>query len=185
MLASRVPEPENVPSSDWERIFREVNEWRGACMHHFTSIEYAVTQTLIELHAAKPENVRLRHLIGQRFEDLAQAIGPEGPFAGSNKIAHACLMAFRDRHEAFRTLLCHSQLTVSVEISGRWILVAENLSIRTNRADKITLVLRKSDAEKRLIELKKDGQKLSFHLGNLRRGLTDSEVVRQNRQVEV
>jgi hypothetical protein len=156
---------------NWAEVFRDVNEWRGACIHHYTSVEQAVTETLLDLHAAKPTTgaVRLRHLIGQRLEDLAIAIGPQGPFADAGKHACQTLTDFRDRHEAFRTLLCHSQLTVSVDIQGRWLVVAESLSIRANRAERATVVIKQAEAAARLVDLKRDGQKLSAHLGSLRK----------------
>jgi hypothetical protein len=176
-----MPEPSDssVKASsvaNWDQVFRDVNEWRGACIHHFTSVEQAVTETLLDLHAAKPAAgaVRLRHLIGQRFEDLACAIGADGPFADAGKQASQSLTDFRDRHEAFRTLLCHSQLAVSVDIHGRWLVVAENLSIRGHRAERTTAVIKQADAASRLSDLKRDGQKLSALLGLVRKAVNSS-----------
>lgn len=162
-----------IPDKGWEPILAEVNAWRGACLHHFTAVEHAVTETLLTLHTACPEGakVRLRHLIGQRFEDLAAAIGPEGPFAGAGKASSASLANFRERHEAFRTLLCHSQMTVSVEVSGKWVVVARNLSIRASQADPTVTVVEQAEAAARLAELKRDGQKLSAQLGSLRKAV--------------
>ena len=162
-----------IPNEGWERILAEVNAWRGACMHHFTAVEHAVTEALLALHAACPANtkVRLRHLIGQQFEDLAAAISPEGPFAATGKVSSGSLAYFRERHEAFRTLLCHSQMTVSVEVSGKWIVVARNLSIRGSQADHAVTVIEQADATIRLAELKRDGQKLAAQLGSLRKAV--------------
>ena len=66
-------------------------------MHHFSQIEIAVTQTLFALDAAKPdgESLRLRHLIGQEYEDLEAAICRSGPFSNSGKSACDALSKYR------------------------------------------------------------------------------------------
>lgn len=158
-------------SIDWGSIFSEVNSWRGACMHHFSMVEAAVTETLLALSDAMPSQavVRLRHLIGQRFEDLAAAIGPGGPFEDAGKYALSELTRFRENHEAFRTVLCHGTVKVTVEHNGRWLLLIRTLSIRSRQPDRTMLALEQSEAETKLAALKRDGTKLASHLGQLRK----------------
>ena len=64
----------------WARIALEVNAWRGACIQSFAQADAAVTETLLFLSTTgeRGKAVQLRHLLGQRLEDLALAIGPEG-----------------------------------------------------------------------------------------------------------
>lgn len=173
MTESNISTMSVFPKEGWDPIFCEVNAWRGACLHHFTAVEHAITETLLALKAGCPDKakVRLRHLIGQQFEDLATAISSEGPFAEAGKASSASLALFRERHEAFRTLLCHSQMSVSVEVSGKWIVVARNLSIRGSQADRAVTVIEQSEAALRLAELKRDGQKLAAQLGSLRKAI--------------
>lgn len=66
----------------WESAWSAVNAWRGECMQCLAHSETAVTETLMTLSAVPQRGlaVRLRHHIGQRFQDLADATGPEGPF---------------------------------------------------------------------------------------------------------
>ena len=155
----------------WDDIFAEVNAWRGACMHHFSTVEMSVTETLLVLGAVKEDGqkVRLRHLIGQRFEDLAAAIGADGPFADKGKAAHAELSQYRASHEAFRALLCHGVAKVSVDHSGQWILLIRSLSIRARQAERGTLVMEQGEANTVLAKLKRDGQNLASVLGQLRK----------------
>ena len=87
-------------------------------------------------------------------------------------IASAALANFRTRHEAFRTLLCHGTVKVSVERNGNWVLVLRTLSIRGRQADRATEVLEQSAAQVRLADLKRDGQKLAAALGQIRKTLT-------------
>jgi len=163
--------PKPIPIS-WDAIFAEVNSWRGACMHHFSMVETAVTETLLALSAAPEKTtVRLRHLIGQRYEDLTAAIGPEGPFEDVGKHAFPQLVQFRENHEAFRTLICHGTVKVTVEHNGRWLLLIRTLSIRSRQPERTTLALEKSDAEHRLAALKHDGTKLASVLGQLRKAV--------------
>ena len=163
---TRSPQP-----IDWDAIFSDVNSWRGACIHHFSVAETAVTETLLTLSAAAQGEiaVRLRHLIGQRFEDLAAAIGLGGPFEEVGLHALAELSQYREKHEAFRALLCHGIFKVTVEHNGQWILLIRSLSIRSRQPDRATLALEQSEAEARLAGLKRDAQKLASILGQLRK----------------
>jgi len=159
----------------WDAIYASVNAWRGECMHHFSVAEYAVTETLLALDGAKPEGatIQLRHLIGQRFEDLAAAIGPDGPFAENGKSAAGTLAVYRERHEAFRTQLCHGRINVSVQCSGQWVLVLRGLTISKRQVCSDTVVLEQALAEGRLRELKRDGQRLAVSLGQLRKAVSE------------
>lgn len=155
----------------WETIYSRVNAWRGECMHHFSAVEHAVTQTLLAFDGAKPDGatIRLRHLIGQRFEDLAEAIGSNGPFADAGRIAAKTLAHYREHHEAFRTQLCHGHIAVSVGQNGQWLLVLRTLSIRGRQADIGLGVIEQSNALSRLDDLRRDGRKLAAVLGQLRK----------------
>ncbi|MEI9411045.1 hypothetical protein [Mesorhizobium salmacidum] len=169
-----VTSDETTPSLqpiDWDAIFSEVNSWRGACIHHFSMVETAVTETLLLLNATAQGEiaVRLRHLIGQRFEDLLAAISPGGPFEEVGRHALAELSQYRETHETFRALLCHGMIKVTVEHNGQWILLIRSLSIRSRQPDRTTLALEQSEAEDRLAALKRDGKKLSSVLGQLRK----------------
>jgi hypothetical protein len=156
---------------DWDAIFSEVNSWRGACIHHFSMVETAVTETLLALSAtAQGETVvRLRHLIGQKFEDLAAAVGTDSPFEEVGRHALAELSRYREKHEPFRTFLCHGAVKVTVEHGGQWILFIRLLSIRSRQPDRSVLALEQSEAEARLATLRRDGQKLASALGQLRK----------------
>jgi hypothetical protein len=151
----------------WHEVHAAVNAWRGCCMHHFAQVEHAVTESLLALHHALPGQIGLRHLIGQRFEDLAAAVAEGGPLPHLQ--TREALARYRAAHEGFRTLLCHGQFGVSIEISGRWLLVVDSLSIKSRQAVRTTEVIREGEAEQRLAELKRDGQRLTCALGQLRR----------------
>ncbi|MEQ1940798.1 hypothetical protein ABMA32_00100 [Mesorhizobium sp. VNQ89] len=164
-----------LQSIDWNLIFSEVNCWRGACMHHFSMVETALTETLLVLSALDEGKtvVRLRHLIGQRFEDLALAIGPDGPFEAVGRHALTDLSRFRENHEAFRTLICHGTVKVTIEHNGRWLLLIRTLSIRARQPDRSILAMDQSEAEAKLAELKRDGTKLASLLGQLRKAVAN------------
>ena len=156
---------------DWDAICQEVNAWRGACMHHFSVVEEAVTKTLLALSEAEgaSSKVRLRHLIGQRFEDLEIAIGPEGPFAEIGKTAARALAQFRTNHEVFRSQLCHGVAKVAVIRDGSWMLVTRSLSIRMKLREEAVVVIDRKEAFARLESLKRDGHSLAAQLGQIRK----------------
>ena len=140
-------------------------------MHHFSAVEMAVTETLLALSVVTPAGttIRLRHLIGQRLEDLAAATALGGPFEEVGKAARSELLQYRERHEAFRNLLCHGFARVSVERTGHWVLVLRAVAVHAGKAERNTLVLDQSEALARLDSLKRDGGKLTSLLGQLRK----------------
>ena len=141
-------------------------------MHHIAAAEKAATDTLLLLDSVKPDGakIKLRHLIGQRFEDLAAATGPDGPFAEAGEAAHKAMENYR-QHEAFRALLCHGVAQVTATRNGTWVLIIRSVAIRARQREEITAVFEKDDAETKLVQLKWDGQKLASTLGQLRKKL--------------
>lgn len=170
---------EPTPGPDWDAIFDEVNAWRGACLHHFSATERAVTETLLTLNAApsRGETIRLRQLIGQRFEDLSIAIRADGPLALEGEAARAELADYREGQEGFRTLLCHGSITVTVDRNGDWTLIIRSLSIRSRLAERSVTVIDQADAYGRLEALKRTGQKLASTLGQLRRTIVTAPTI--------
>lgn len=75
-------------------------------MQAFAQAEAAVTKTLLFLSSAgeRGKAVQLRHLLGQRLDDIARALGPGGGFVNEGSLAHAALMAFRT-HGSLRARL--------------------------------------------------------------------------------
>jgi hypothetical protein len=158
-------------SPDWDSIFAEVNAWRGTCVHHFSSVEAAVAETLLALSEVSPSTIPLRHLIGQRLADLVAATADGGPFEEAGKIAQLELAHYREQHEHFRNLLCHGLVKVTVERGGRWMLVLRLLAFRSGKADRSTLVLEQNEAVARLEALRRDAQRLGSVLGQLRKAV--------------
>jgi len=157
---------------DWTRVAQDVNTWRGASLQCFASVEAAVTETLLHLSAipGRGDDVRLRHLVGQRLDDLAQVVGEGGAFATEGRGVVPLLAAFRC-HEALRTMLAHGQAKLALERNGRWIAIFRIVAIRAKQAERSELVLEESDAAGKLQELKAISQKLCSALGNFRRTL--------------
>lgn len=80
-----------VAVDDFGLATNAVNTWRGRCLHSFTRAEVVVTETLAVL-AQNTSRALVPHLVGQRFEILAEALRKSGD-------APAALEAV----EAFRT----------------------------------------------------------------------------------
>lgn len=170
----------SLPERNWGTIFAEVNAWRGGCIHHFSKVETAVTETLLVLSNAAPTgaSIRLRHLIGQRFEDLVAALASEEPFGELGKSVRLELSNYREKHESFRSQLCHGVVKVTVEQNGGWVVVVRTLSLRARQPERNIIVLERGEAEARLAALKQDGQTLMAMLGQLRKVAARQEAQR-------
>ena len=112
--------------------------------------------------------MRLRHLIGQRFEDLADATGPEGPFRKEGEKARRAIADYR-AHEHFRAILCHGVIILSLERSGNWTAIFNLTAIRARECIRSDHVMTQAKATILLDNLKQKGQKLGSTLGNLRK----------------
>jgi len=167
-IASPRPSDE-VP---WARIATEVNAWRGACLQSFAQAEAAVTEALLFLSNVDQHGpaVQLRHLVEQRFEDLAQAIGPEGGFAAEGCAAHDALVRFRT-HERLRAHLAHDVARIAVERNGTWVVILRHLSIRSGNAERGTVAFEQAEAAEVLSEMKRKAQQLDAALDKLRRNI--------------
>ena len=161
----------------WESAWSAVNAWRGECMQCFAHSETAVTETLMTLSALPQSRsaVRLRHLIGQRFEDLSNATGPEGPFGKEGEKAHNAIADYRE-YEHFRSILCHGVITLSLERSGKWIAIFNLTAIKAKECTRSPHVVKQADATILLDNLKKTGQKLGSTLGNLRKQVSGGSM---------
>jgi len=158
--------------SSWVTALAAVRDWRGQAIHHFTVAEAAVTETLLVL-ADVPDRgaqVRLRHLVGQRFADLAAAIGPGGPFEPEGAAAAAALAAFAP-HESLRTTLCHGRAKVWTDAYGDWLVTFEMLALRNRTGVRDTVLYDSARAAAALAGLKADTQTLTAALGLLRKAL--------------
>lgn len=158
-----------LPREPFERACNDVNAWRGRCMQAFAQAEAAVTETLLVLSAVQDRggDVKLRHLVGQRFEDLAAAIGPRGPFEADGKAAHDSLLRFRER-ESLRKMLAHASGRVTLDRNGRWTAVFELVAIRSRRADRERLAVNQGEGEAMAKSLASAARSLTDNLKNLR-----------------
>ncbi len=159
--------PEELP---WTRITSEVNAWRGACIQSFAQAEAAVTETLLRLSQAgeRGRTVQLRHLGGQRLDDLAKVLGPQGSFAAEGQAAFEALSAFR-AHEGLRMHLAHDVARVALARNGTWIVLFRHLSIRSRSAERSSSAYEQHEAADVLARLKRVTQRLDGALSGLRR----------------
>ncbi|MBM2713557.1 hypothetical protein JQK88_20535 [Mesorhizobium caraganae] len=117
--------------------------------------------------------MKLPHLVGQRFEELATLTGPAGAFALEGKASAAALSAFRT-HEGLRTSLGHGVGKVVLDQRGGWLLVLRTLAFRSKQPQRTVLVIEENEAEETVKSLQAAGQRLLSELGNLRHALGPS-----------
>jgi hypothetical protein len=157
-----------IDGTAWAAAVSEVNAWRGEALQYFAVAETAASETL-PLMASLPggANVRLRRLVGQRFEDLRLAIGSNGPFAEVGVKAAEALEAF-SLHERLRAYLCHGTAKVALDRHGQWVVILKVLTFRGRAEERSSLTFEQREAEALLADLKVASQKLASSLQSLR-----------------
>jgi hypothetical protein len=158
------------PAADaWDEATERVNAWRGQALHRYAEAEWAVSEALIALRVASPDKkpIKLRRLVGQRFEDLRCAVGPDGPFAKDGAKAAAALAAFAP-HEALRPFLCHGTAKVTLDRHKRWLVVLRVLAFSNKTAARESCALSENDAKAVLTELTAASRALRSELQSLR-----------------
>ena len=158
-----------IDAPDWDQIYRSVNAWRGRAILCFAHAEAAVSETLVAM-ARVPDRgakVRLRHLIGQRLDDLATAIGANGPFCNLGQNAASALVDFR-QHENLRPFISHGTTRVATDRHGQWVVVLKLVSFRRRDAQWDETIFDQRQAEAALAELKSSTKKLGSALQSLR-----------------
>jgi hypothetical protein len=165
MLAPFATEPRRESFVD---SYARVNQWRGRCVDALTRAEDAVTNCLVVL-AEVPDrgmDVALPHLLGQRYEALARAIGPQGPFAAEGKNAFPALEAFKS-HGDFRCDLCHGVGRISLDRNDGWVLVLRTTSLRSNKVVRGVLVVEEAEAQIIADDISRESHDLCAKLGIL------------------
>lgn len=154
-------------NSLWDDAAFAANAWRGHAIHIFAQAELAVSETL-EALAADPDRgagVRMRRLVGQRFQDLEDALA--GPFAREAGKAADALGTFR-QHEELRPLLCHGASKLALDRHGRWMIVLKLVTFRGRDTDRLSRTFEQKDAEELLTKLRGDCRALTSSLQSLR-----------------
>ena len=153
----------------WTDALGAVNTWRGQAIYCFAKAEFAVSETLLAL-ASLPTggtSVRLRPLVGQRFEDLRAAVDAGGPFGGEGAKAAAALADFR-QYEDLRPYLCHGLAKIAMDKHGQWLVVLRLLAFRGRNEERSSVTYERREAEAILAELRTASQRLAASLQSLR-----------------
>jgi hypothetical protein len=117
--------------------------------------------------------LKLPHLVGQRYDALAGAIGPTGAFAEEGKGALGALTRFL-RHDDLRTFVAHGVFTVTLDYRSRWHLTARVLALRSGRESRDLFVTDEDEAAKILCAVEQDSGNLGSALGQVRQRLRES-----------
>lgn len=160
---------------DWDEAYRSANAFRGHAIELFARAETEVSETLLliaKLPAAS-DAIHLRHLIGQRFEDLRSALGPNGGMADAGSKAFAALEVFR-AYEPLRPVLCHGQGRISIDRAGKWVLQLKVLTFKGQQADRSSYVFDERDSASWLRGLRSALTDLGEALRSLRSKLEGS-----------
>ena len=169
--------PTHLPREPFDRALNEVNEWRGRCLDSFTRGEAAVTECLRALAATPGRGIgiTLPHLLGERLETLAAAVGTDGPFVLECPHVAPALARFR-KHAPFRNMLCHAVTDITLDQKGRWTVVLRLGALRSGRLVKDALPINQDEAGPLADEVMRDTRNLRARLKKLASGLAAERV---------
>ncbi|MBW4331044.1 hypothetical protein KY084_09185 [Stakelama sp. CBK3Z-3] len=158
-----------LPRAPFEIARDAVATWRGRCLDVFARTELAVSETLLVLAAVdgRGKAIKLPHLVGQRYDSLAAATGPEGNFAEEGKVVANAVLQFKE-HDSLRSHLTHGVFTVTLDHRCSWHLVSHLLSLRAGRETRDLFVTQQEEAASLLRALEKNSLRLRSNLGQLR-----------------
>jgi len=71
-----------------------------------------------------------------------------------------------------RTYLAHGVAKITVERSGKWVLVFRQISIRARQSERTMLLIEEAEGVETLADLRRKSQQLCSVLGNLRKQLS-------------
>ncbi|THD38190.1 MAG: hypothetical protein E7773_00050 [Sphingomonas sp.] len=162
--------PIAAATDPWPATQAAVNAWRGQCLAHLARAETAVSETLVMLAQNREVAIKLPHLIGQRCDELAKAIAPDGPFHAQGGDVREALDAYRG-HASLRNFLCHAPGKITCDRSGRWVLVLRILTFRANRPERSVHIVEESESSELLDRLRVDCRRLTDRLVVLRKKL--------------
>ncbi len=132
-----------------------------------------MTECLLTLSATpgRGGGIKLPHLLGQRFDALAAAIGTDGPFAPEGRRAATAIARFRE-HLSLRNMLCHGLTEITLDQKGRWTVVIRLAALCQGHVDRTVLVIGEEEAERLASNVRSASDSLSAHLKNLTSGLS-------------
>lgn len=145
------------------------NAWRGQCLHVFAKSETAVTEALATLAGVpdRGKGIKLPHLVGQRFEALAEALRPDGRFAAEGSRTRL-LAAAVQQHLPVRAALSHGVGRISIDRSARWTMVLHVTGLKGHGLTRELSVIEERDGQTLLHELSTTMQQLCDAVGKLK-----------------
>lgn len=155
---------------DFDAACARLNQWRGHMVENFARSEQAVTETVALLNATALDvkGVKFPHLVGQRYDRLANLMSAIAAPSGHTKVALTALARFRI-HDGLRTMLCHGVTKVAIDAAGDWVALMTLTSFKSAAMTTDKLTLLEADGQVLLDQLTDCRRKLCTALGQIRR----------------
>lgn len=152
----------------------DIEKWRGHCLDFFAKCERHIGRALQALHASpKFETVvKLRHLAGQRADDMAQLLSECGLTPKEFKAVSDALLTWRSFEEP-RNFLAHGVLTITLDPQGKPFAIFDMTVFRANAAEQKRWTVSHAEVVEWEIVWRKSGQDLAQRLGQLRKKFGD------------
>lgn len=108
--------------------------------------------------------------MGHRYEDLAAAVGANGPFASEGDDVRDLLDGLK-AHESLRADLAHGVSCVALKQHGEWIAIFRRTSVRKKELERTEQNYRQADADQPLKALRSQTARLCTAIKILRQKL--------------
>jgi hypothetical protein len=157
-----------IPHEPFQAATRDVNEWRGHCLHHFSSVEKIATECLIILW--EDLAAKLPQLVGERYKQLAKRLDALDNLPRERSRVVEALASFREM-DSLRSMLCHASADVTLDDKGNWTAVFRHVSLKTGRPVCEVKVVTCEEARENLKELGQRANRLRSHLKGFKSAL--------------
>ena len=171
MIADSISQSQ-LPDKPHDQAKSKIETWRGHCLDLFARGERCIGQAFEAIFKGKsaPPNLKLRHLAGQRLDDLAKYFEANPPNGKLAKSIAQTLDAWQVHNES-RTFLAHGCLTVTLDQRGKWFAVFDMTVYRSGLPICQRLALGEAEAGDFATELEVNWKLLSSQLGHVRKSL--------------
>lgn len=165
-----------IAKDAWKEASAAAALWRGSALQQFAHAEGAVTDTLALMGLVKGlgAEIKLPHLVGQRFVALAKAVGSDGPFLQEGGKVSAALANFME-FDTLRPALTHGVIKVALCNNADWIALFSVKKFKNGKVVRDVYVLEGDIADERLQALRQATNRLRHVLRMFNNGIRNEQ----------
>ncbi|KUO56675.1 MAG: hypothetical protein APF78_11230 [Sphingomonadales bacterium BRH_c3] len=162
-------EPYPEGQDPYKNARTEIDSWRGRCLDLYARSEKAVALTL-ETAKQHDHPVKLRHLAGQRLDDLLSITDQDNGTAKQKEALARAIDGWR-AIESHRVFLAHGTMKELLDRKGKWHAQFDVTTYKSNNPTPDRMMISQTEALELQADLEKGFKSLSAQLGQFRKRL--------------